>query len=651
MAAMASPRRTHRKRVSLRLSADSTFSGNTLPEYAGWRDVLPPPEYDSEAADADEDTDNDDDPLPYIPPTPVSPRRRTQHRRRQSSPLPQDVFLDSLLERSVHALELSNALLQSSMSTPSSSVFREPSPTAPVPMPPPRESWADNLAAISRDVDDLLVSSSLPSTVSTSPHRRPRRRPSLDPISSSYSHSHSHSSAGLHMAPQPRARLVSPAPRALTQFVGSGAADDTTIALPSTLGLRAAASDWRGVPSGPALSARAPEPSTPAYTMLSSFVHVPPPVRRASSRSSSRGRSSPAQAHTPRRALTPPVERPESAQSTPSSSHRARSSSPLPLPFTSHSKSQAGNLSRSPNAGSGTLMRSSNASSSTLMRSPNASSSTLMRSPNASSSTLTRSPPAKSPNGSTSTFTTAHPNASTLTISHTLPSPTHSPQASSDDGDGDGCRAKEARSALRTILEKAPVVPPPTRPSRKFQPTSPPPAAHAAPSTATASVSRLFTRGGRHSVSAHAEGQVQGIMKGGTRTPTTPVTPGFGSGLPGASGAGVSGSGAGLPSAGGFFASGSGIGGSGIGWGGIGSGSGNGSKANGSGASTPRSAKRISFAQLPESYAASSPAHTSFRTKSKARSSSRSKSKSASRKGKGKGKGREGEEEGEEGIG
>ncbi|KAJ7869650.1 hypothetical protein B0H13DRAFT_1051597 [Mycena leptocephala] len=193
----SSPRRSHRKRISaLRLSSD------TLPEYIGWRDVVPPPEYEAEdAADADEDTDSEPLPLPYIPPTPVSPRlahrRNVSHRRRPSSPLvvqpsQQDVFLDSLLERSVHALELSNALLQSSMAPVSrpSSAFRAESPLTistsvalPVRMPPPRDTpaWADDLAAIARDVDELLVSS-LPASVSPVATRRNPRRPSLDPI-------------------------------------------------------------------------------------------------------------------------------------------------------------------------------------------------------------------------------------------------------------------------------------------------------------------------------------------------------------------------------------------------------------------------------------------------------------------------------------
>ncbi|KAJ7859945.1 hypothetical protein B0H14DRAFT_3863907, partial [Mycena olivaceomarginata] len=55
-----------------------------------------------------------------------------------------------------------------------------------------------------------------------------------------------------------------------------------------------------------------------------------------------------------------------------------------------------------------------------------------------------------------------------------------------------------------------------------------PPLPHIALSTATASVSRLFSKGGRHSVSsAQASQPVVGIMKGwsGRSVPGTPVTP------------------------------------------------------------------------------------------------------------------------------
>ncbi|KAJ7462096.1 hypothetical protein FB451DRAFT_1371119 [Mycena latifolia] len=632
---MAAQRRTHRKRISaLRLSSDTT---STLPEYIGWRDVVPPPEYE-----ADEDTDDNDgdSEQPYVPPTPMSPRlhaRRTTHRRKTSSPLPQDAFLDSLLERSVHALELSNALLQSSM-TPTSSAFREPSPTAPVAMPPPREPWVADLAAIERDVDELLVSSSLPSTVSTPPHRRPRRRPSLDPTSSSSyfsSQSYSSSGGGLRIAPAPRARLVSPAPRALTQFVGSSSsgADDASIALPSTLGLRAPPSDWRGVglPAGPALSARAPEPSTPAYTMLSAFVHpgpASPPPHGRMSRSSSRGRArtpTPPVAGVveglgrgrtgtppvPVRPMTPPVEQPSPTPSPPSLSPQPHARETTPRPPTSTPR---------------------------LTAHPSGS---FTAHPNGSASRLTSHPNGMTAHPNGSTFT-SHPNAST--ISHTLPaSASHSPQSSeAGDAEGGECRAKAARSALRMILDKAPPPPKPRRP--QFQPYTPPPAAHTAASTATASVSRLFAKngGGRHSVST-APPVGRGIMKVGGSAGHSPHPS-----MSANANAEASGSGAGT------------------GAGGSGSGSGGGGKEEGtartpttpsygqsafwaratgsrgtSGASTP---KRISFAELPESWASSRPAGAGSAA---SRAKSRSKAKSKARKGKGKaGDGRGGEGKG-----
>ncbi|KAJ7771061.1 hypothetical protein DFH07DRAFT_953680 [Mycena maculata] len=657
-----SPRRTHRKRVSgLHLSSETI----------DWRDVIPPPEYE-----ADEDTDDNSSPsqIAYIPPLSPRPQAHTRrtHRRKPSTPNPQDAFLDSLLERSVHALELSNALLQSSISTPSPSAFREPSPTAPVTVPAPREPWADNMAAIARDVDELLVSSSLPTVSPASQRRKPRRRPSLDPMApASYSSSPSHSTntsysstSGLQIAPSHRSRLVAPAPRALTQYVGAGngSPDDDAIALPSTLGLRAPPSDWRGVsglphdshsdsysnssrggsvdwrgvglpppheaqwrtipsdwrgvgppaPASPALSARSPEPSTPAYTLLSTFVRgeQSPPPRETSpktsprivtgaqrspsrssrgSRSSSRGSSANGRggAQTPRRArsLTPPL---EVSDGSPNLSQ-------------GHGGDDAGS-----ERGGRVHER---------------------------GATATPRP-----------AFTSHPNGST--ISHTLPSPAHSRSSSSSSGNGDEgcqgkgkeregcgkgkgrCRAKAARSALRKILDEAPKPPPPPpRPRKEFHPRSPPPAAHAAASTATASVSRLFSRGGRHSVTrGDEEGRgVVGIMKG-TRAPT----PGASTSAAGAAEGGNGNGGMSVTapptptwgSALGFFPRG------------------------GSGASTPAtpaSGKRISFAELPESYAGSRPG-------SRLGSARRSKSKSKSRKGKGKGKGKacEGSEEGEE---
>ncbi|KAJ3883866.1 hypothetical protein F5051DRAFT_1004 [Lentinula edodes] len=161
--------RHHRKRISaLRLSSDTT---STLPEYiptnpnipsvAHWRTVPEateiddaPPGYSSDSAqEADEDTDlSDEDRRRQIqrsvfatvgihsaPATATTftsspslrasrPKRELSHRRKRSNPTlsldpiqsNSDLYLDSLLERSVHALEMSNVLLQSSMSTKTS---------------------------------------------------------------------------------------------------------------------------------------------------------------------------------------------------------------------------------------------------------------------------------------------------------------------------------------------------------------------------------------------------------------------------------------------------------------------------------------------------------------------------------------------------
>ncbi|KAJ7019777.1 hypothetical protein C8F04DRAFT_1321117 [Mycena alexandri] len=139
------PRRTHRKCISaLRLSSDTT---STLPEYFH-RDVAPPPEYEADADDDRTDADPEECPLGASSTKRNIGTRDCSHRRRPSSPplapLPQDTFLDSLLERSVHELELSNALLQSSMSTPTSSAIlrcgRDEEQSEGEPLPPLRST-------------------------------------------------------------------------------------------------------------------------------------------------------------------------------------------------------------------------------------------------------------------------------------------------------------------------------------------------------------------------------------------------------------------------------------------------------------------------------------------------------------------------------
>ena len=131
------PRRigpNHRKRSSVsRLSSEITA---TLPEYIPpsqtpavvWSGAFypdpseEPPDYPDSANEADEETEDDVAPLSPL----ISPRR---HRRSQSLnkslhggthlalASASDTYLDSLLERSVNALEMSNNLLQSSIST------------------------------------------------------------------------------------------------------------------------------------------------------------------------------------------------------------------------------------------------------------------------------------------------------------------------------------------------------------------------------------------------------------------------------------------------------------------------------------------------------------------------------------------------------
>ena len=338
----SSPRRTHRKRGSaLRLSSD------TLPEYP-----LPshhivhsdqPPDYPDSAEEADEDTDSDLNlvAVPYLVSQKLSPRRAkrvpTSHKRRHSSQFSlqsADPHLDSLLERSVYALEMSNTLLQSSISTQTSlsSVLALDSPSdftleACAHSLSSRirnnwdvqESWADDLQEISKNVEGLFredtshsrrntsararhpedgaISSSLPSP-SLPTMRKNLRRPSLDlrqAFADTASNNHATVLPHLHYSPRSRSHLIAPPPRALTQYVTS-IQDSESILLPSTLGLRCSsslhhASDWKtlsehasssstnllSTPSlPPKLTDKPLEPSTPAYTMLSSFVYRAP---------------------------------------------------------------------------------------------------------------------------------------------------------------------------------------------------------------------------------------------------------------------------------------------------------------------------------------------------------------------------------------
>lgn len=354
------PRRTHRKHSSVsRLSSDTV---QTLPEYsapfnwsktsnsaffAGDESDKPPDYPDSEEADAD----TEEQAVAYAPQRFQlnSPRRTapyTRRRKRQSVSAPAaDPFLDALLERSVHALEMSNALMQSSISTQcslSALLSSEVGPDRSLEVRARNLStrirlnsgvhgtWMAHLEEISKDVDVLLdeevinispvkldeapISQSLP-TSNIRDLRHPRRKPSILELNGSCS-----STSQLQFSLPKRDLLVAPAPRALTQYVES-TADPGMIILPSTLGLRASASshsaDWQDhtfvtqqelQPSHslPVLSGQPQDVPTPAYDLLSNIVKrsesaTPPPTDTSSPRAFMSRRGSASTCSTERR--------------------------------------------------------------------------------------------------------------------------------------------------------------------------------------------------------------------------------------------------------------------------------------------------------------------------------------------------------------
>ena len=504
------PRRTHRKRVSaLRLSSDTT---STLPEYlpTGFsRDHIvhsdQPPDYPDSAEEADEDTDPDLDLVEVPQPVfqKLSPKRPKRflpsHKRRHSSQhQSSDPHLDSLLERSVHALEMSNTLLQSSLSTQTSlsAVLALDSPpeftlearahnlsskirnNADV-----QQSWADDLQEITRNLEGLCregtghsrqnrvraihpedgaISCSLPSS-GLRTMRKHLRRPSLDLRQAS-----ADTAANLHYSPHSRCHLIAPPPRALTQYVAS-TQDSESILLPSTLGHRSSsslhhASDWKtlserassstinllSTPSlPPKLTDKPLEPSTPAYTMLSSFVH------RA----------------------------PSSGSATPSSS------------FTSSFMSRrrdSSNGSTSTERGHGCTRRSSSpASLKSLDKSHHHC--------NRTCSVCASGVPG---------CLLAEPSKRVVSSIRPMTPPVEEPSSSSD-----SCVAKRTVQSLRKILDDQTALQPNGQDNGSlyrsrlrappFLPRSPAPVAEAGTSTATASISRLLTKG-THSSSTRA---------------------------------------------------------------------------------------------------------------------------------------------------
>ncbi|KDQ29611.1 hypothetical protein PLEOSDRAFT_61538 [Pleurotus ostreatus PC15] len=373
------PRR-HRKRFSaIRLSSDTT---TTLPEYTARAQqqleaILPsdrPPDYPDSAEEGDADTSSEasvsgshtaSNTLVYVPQhyssqsAHSSPRRPhyrrpgSSHKRKYPSPKAprtrkEDPYLDALLERSVHALEMSNVLLQSSISTQTSLSTILASPDT---RHGDRElearalglssrirgnkvvhrGWAEDLDEIGRDVEDLFEGGSgsesdelqgrsvvsLPTTSEIMGNRHYRRRPSLDIRAPSTSSTfRSDDAPQLRLSHNGRNQLVASIPRPLTQYIES-TEDPSVFHIPSTLGLRNEPNSiYPGTSSShntksastsylPIVTDTTPAPSTPAYNMLSSFS-----ARRSSSPSKSNKPNKPLDLTrtSVQRSMTPPTE-------------------------------------------------------------------------------------------------------------------------------------------------------------------------------------------------------------------------------------------------------------------------------------------------------------------------------------------------------
>ncbi|KAI0751087.1 hypothetical protein C8Q80DRAFT_550821 [Daedaleopsis nitida] len=616
----------HRKRLSaLRLSSDSTVT--TLPLYTSpprhRLSELPdipseqPPAYSDSAEEADEDTDstNSDSEVVYVPSPPqslpVSPRRarRPQARSRSSSTRHNSVanvndpYLDSLLARSVHALEMSNALLQSSMSTQTSlsavladdtvadlhieertrkltSRIRSNRDT--------HEAWMDDLEEISRGVEGLVrgednsdydtlastsqrdapISQSLPTSSleeRMGAQRRSRRRASQD----FRQHHASSSSSNLQLSVHDRSHFIAPAPRAITMYIDSSEAADL-IALPSTLGVR---SDTRPPPT-PLPDQTAHAPTTPGLDTIPASAPVEQRHKRAVDMLASYV-----------------MPRPSSSVSTspPSSRLRRRSSS------SSAATVKRPRVSKSPPPP--IRVDASSGSSPVTLRSRSTT-------PCRESSPVQRQLRPLTPPIEELSTSSASSDSATLHVDRTVES-------------------------LRQILEKqrtasqssgkppsARSVPPISRPSLLSPPIAPP---TSGTSTATASVSRLFTKP-RYTTSTRAPSPPRQSSLKKVSQPSTPVSPAMPSPSPS------------LLSVPELF----GLGG-------------RTRSAGSSGTSTP---KRISFAEPPESYSSTKPEGSSskFRAAHKTRSkpnSGKARGRDATAKGKGKAKAKDDEGDGE----
>ncbi|KAM5534802.1 hypothetical protein V8D89_011518 [Ganoderma adspersum] len=622
MFAPSTRRGSHRKRVSaFRLSSDSTAT--TLPVYSSpspqrhpdLSDIPSeqPPAYSDSAEEADEDTDESETEAsvtytPSPPPSlPVSPRRarrsqgssRSSHRRLKSiSNSSSDPYLDSLLERSVHALEMSNALLQSSISTQSSlsvvladdaAVDRHLEERAQRLNSRIRSnrdqqrSWMDDLDKITRGVEGLVngdssdeedprlpaeppVSQSLPSTSGFSERMQARadRHPSVG--IRRQNRQASQSTTSLQLSAHERNDFVAAAPRAITMYIDSAEAPDY-IALPSTLGVRPSsrapptpllpqtAVSGSATASPRSASASSERPSSRAAEMLASYVMPRGSHSRSPPASRARRRSSSSSAYTVRRPRVPPpairVDAPSTCSSTALSS---RSLTPV--------------------------------SGSPALRQPR---------------------PLTPPIEELST-SSASSESAILHVDRTVESLRQILEK----------QRSPSQSSRRPRSSSTHSAPPRPRPSLLSPPIVAP---MSSTSTATASVSRLFTKG-RHTTSRGQSPPKQSSLKRSS-VPSTPVSPTPVSPSPAMHSPSPS-----MLSIPDLF------------------GLGRNKSGGSSGASTP---KRISFIEPSESYSSSKPEGSSsklYPTQTRSASSRKGKGRGRDSKGKGKGKARDDESDG-----
>lgn len=517
-----------RRRHALRLSSDSSTTYTSLPAYSSARSVSysdKPPDYHQSADDADCDLTTDDDEHAFAARTPTSPLRKRhshQHSRRASSAQQQqqstDPYLDSLLERSVHALELSNVLLQSTINTRSnlsasmahdrildrnlelSATFlnnriRDSSAA--------QDEWMDDLEDVVRDVRDLYgdndsISRSLPtgSGGGASP-------PPIHALAARASHRRRSSNDQQHDR-RPRIRLshsppsslrdyMGPPPRAMTQYVSvsssqgdasESTADSESIYMPSTIGLQSTAhlSSFRSTPT-PSRTHRRPDTlrmyhsnaSTPGFIEHGYGHREPSYDWNTSHRRHRSGVTSPRSGGSSRASVASPSRHSFEVSS---DSHRRSAGSRGRGVYTGTTAFQQGGVAMNRSRSLSDSRGHSRSRSSTPSH-PDVPSLSLLHTPVLPPMTRPMTPPQEEspPEGSESSDNNSPPN-----VARTVES-------------------------LRKILDEAS----PSRSSERDKPHSAPPAPQRVPafllprspsvtplagtSTATASVSRLFTRG------------------------------------------------------------------------------------------------------------------------------------------------------------